>query len=1669
MYSLKKHLTRVNVHNMNRKSYSLQGSFFCVAFTFLLLIGNFQSAQAQLALGIPYNFSVAGAPPAFPGGATNILVPAANVDEWDTLLAPAGWTFNFAGLTYTKVVVSSNGWLALVPGAVGVNPLPWPANSNPNNQLSANATGFPIIAPLWDDLATALVSYVVTGGQLWVRWTVKWQKTAGANQSLFYVKLDGNAGVNTITFYYPNIAYTPVTPSASIGIAGICTGDYYSVFSTSGNTAYVDSASENTDIGLNASPPNVRPVNVSYIFTPYHPYDNCTGGSPAKSLGVINSTCTYTTGITNNAAVSGLGNCSTTDDNDAWFSFIKPQGSTNVTVTTIPSVACQAVTGTTVEVYASCGGAVVGCSGSSTGPNPTFGEVALVRSACTAETLFVRVTADGDAPGKFQICVKDNSPSTGPTCANATNVCSPLPFNFSGTTLGSVDDYSNNVLCQSDYLTGQDYVFTYTPPVTQCVNISIDGTGANTYPGLFLLDGCPNDTTNSHCIASGTNASNGDTISNITLTGGQTYYIVVDNNSLLGGTTSIPFNLHVTNSAVSAPPNDNCGAAASLGTVPLNANCSWSATYTTACSTPSPVGGYPDPGCGAFVPANTNDVWFTFTPSFSGTVLINSQGVGANPVLHGGMAVYTGTCGLLSLVACSGDSVAIPFMPSLSITVTNTTVYYIRFWSATGFDPGTFQLCFQSNCSPPNDLPINAIPLTLGIPVMGDNTCSTGAQEMAPLGCTHDGSNVSNTVWYSVPFPASGQLAVRISQLSLVDAAIGAYLFPTGPANAATSFTQIGCNDDIIFITQCGVCGMTGDNDAALVLTGTPGTICYLRVDGAASWTGSFWITAISGTCASTFPPVYRKDCANPEFICTNSNYYLPNGGIGSDGNICDFQNLPCSGGATRSEVGSAWLQFTVTAGSQIGFTITPNDSASPSSNYNFFLWDITSLPNFCSQILTTPPLRCNTVAGTGKTGLRNPAGGAYSALVAAAATTRTYMLYVENQTSANDDEGVPGTTAGFLLNWDIWNGGINTGSTQLSGSSTSSIWSGTVVDTSYQNLANWKGVGTCPAILPSCTTDVAVNSATKECWVTGNSYARNIVINSGGTLRIKATGNLHVCGDFTNNGSLICEAGATITFEGSTFQNIYGLLTGANSFANLVINKPNSTIVYLQANLDVTQNFTTANATSIFSINGKYMKVGGNFTNASGATTFTGIATSTVEFNGIINQYFTNQAGSIVLNNVIMNKPLGKLYLNGGATSTMNIDSNLVLTSGIIVGPRTAGAQEVNVKYYQSAAISGHSAASYIDGKLRRKISNPTGPSSPTIPASYDFPVGDSLSPGGYEMANITFITSTLVNNLLAYFQPWPAPSNLPPNPGPNSPMECIFAQYNTLPMLDNGFWTFERSVTPSNGTYKVTLNNTGYTNNFGASGWSMATAALNANPSLTASWSMFAQCSMLSTLNSTKRDNLNSATYPGSFNHLYATVQSESPLPIELLYFNAQKEGDDVRCTWETATERDNDFFEVERSYDGDNFTSIGRVQGCGPGVCNERRTYSLLDYDGCRGIVYYRLKQVDTDGRYSYSDVVAVNCADEKELVTLHPNPAQSSITVSFTEKTDCNVSLNIIDYTGRLVYSKKYPAVKGYNQVVISIEDFADGVYNIDLRSEGSKNSRPRQVRFFKEMK
>ena len=101
---------------------------------------------------------------------------------------------------------------------------------------------------------------------------------------------------------------------------------------------------------------------------------------------------------------------------------------------------------------------------------------------------------------------------------------------------------------------------------------------------------------------------------------------------------------------------------------------------------------------------------------------------------------------------------------------------------------------------------------------------------------------------------------------------------------------------------------------------------------------------------------------------------------------------------------------------------------------------------------------------------------------------------------------------------------------------------------------------------------------------------------------------------------------------------------------------------------------------------------------------------------------------------------------------------------------------------------------------------------------------------------------------------------------------------------------------------------------------------------------------------------------------------------MPIELLSFTAEPKNAHIELNWFTANEISNDYFDVQRSFDGVNFTSIDKINGAGNST--QVLSYSAVDDAPLTGISYYRLKQTDYDGKTSYSDVEAVEFNNRNE---------------------------------------------------------------------------------------
>ena len=198
-----------------------------------------------------------------------------------------------------------------------------------------------------------------------------------------------------------------------------------------------------------------------------------------------------------------------------------------------------------------------------------------------------------------------------------------------------------------------------------------------------------------------------------------------------------------------------------------------------------------------------------------------------------------------------------------------------------------------------------------------------------------------------------------------------------------------------------------------------------------------------------------------------------------------------------------------------------------------------------------------------------------------------------------------------------------------------------------------------------------------------------------------------------------------------------------------------------------------------------------------------------------------------------------------------------------------------------------------------------------------------------------------------------------------------------------------------------------------------------------------------------STGTGTLSSASY--YFDNFSLT---ENSVPVELLTFKAWNEEGKHHLKWVTASETNNDYFAVERSYNGIDFEWIETVDGHGSSNAEHIYQLSLENSGMYNGPVYYRLKQTDFDGSYTYSDVVLLSAQREsaERNLRVFPNPVSINSPVNLNFK-DVNVdkifSIQIINLQGQVVLEKQL-TMDGSNHASFTIDSdvqIAPGTYHI----------------------
>ncbi|MFN5032730.1 MAG: T9SS type A sorting domain-containing protein, partial [Flavobacteriia bacterium] len=555
----------------------------------------------------------------------------------------------------------------------------------------------------------------------------------------------------------------------------------------------------------------------------------------------------------------------------------------------------------------------------------------------------------------------------------------------------------------------------------------------------------------------------------------------------------------------------------------------------------------------------------------------------------------------------------------------------------------------------------------------------------------------------------------------------------------------------------------------------------------------------------------------------------------------------------------------------------------------------------------------------------------------------------------------------------------------------------------------------------PSCSRDAFISNLSNEpILISGQTYnTKDLTIQPGASLTLQANSTLNICGNFYNYGTLNADPSSTIVFNGTgNNQIISGSFTGANRFGNLKIDKTSATYsVTINNDIEVGGTFTTNSSTSVFNTNGKYISLAGNFVNNNGNTTFSGTSsTGTLEFNGASLQTYNQGSSQLDLNNVIVNN-------TAAAGSGVTLSSNLFIktATGTLTfsnGTITTGSYRVDVANTAAACVSNGTSTSYVDGNLRRYLLGS---------GTYEWPVG--IASKGFQRATTAFSTNS-IGYLDGRFDTWPVTAGYPPTQGGT---DCSVT-YNQAAM-NNGYWTL--TANSGTGNYNMTLYPTNETN-IGVNWTVMKRSSL-----ATSGWLLDGTC-VTSTSSQITRNGLSGFS-------VFSVAQSTTALPVELIQFSGEKVDEDNLLTWKTATEHNNDYFTLERSADGFIFEAIATIAAAGNSTTE--KLYSQFDIDPFRGVSYYRLKQTDINGSFSYSNTISLSRDYmESSVSELFPNPTSTDVNFEFNAQKATDIEVHLLDNSGRLVNKYMYHAVAGKNTMSLDLNNVSRGLYTVVFHSE-----------------
>lgn len=419
--------------------------------------------------------------------------------------------------------------------------------------------------------------------------------------------------------------------------------------------------------------------------------------------------------------------------------------------------------------------------------------------------------------------------------------------------------------------------------------------------------------------------------------------------------------------------------------------------------------------------------------------------------------------------------------------------------------------------------------------------------------------------------------------------------------------------------------------------------------------------------------------------------------------------------------------------------------------------------------------------------------------------------------------------------------------------------------------------------------------------------------------------------------------------------------------------------------------------AGNTFSVTGTGLEVQGNFI-SNGVYTHAS-STSRLLFSGSIDQDVSG-TGTISTYIFELNKPGGQTTVN----NNMNVFGNLKLVSGIVY---TTPSAKIIVE--DNATTTNASDISFISGPIQKKGND-----------AFLFPVGkgNNYQPVGMNVGSGAQVTDAFTAEYF-YVNPVTVYGN---NLGPGL-QHISHCEY----------WILDKDA--GNSQKNVTLTWDG--NSCGVTVLSdLRVARFN-----TIQW---VDEGNSGTTGSVGGGTVTSNVTTGYGPFTLASVNTENPLPVSLLNFNARYNGKEVKLTWVTASEINNQYFTVERSKDGTHFETVFTQPGAGNST--ELLSYYGLDSKPMNGISYYRLKQTDFDGTSTWTDLVPVRIKDESIVIgPIETSRSNSSIEFDLSFPYNSTAKIEITDVNGRLISMSTFSIVPETRHFTIDASRLKGGMY------------------------